>query len=288
MATVARQDPFESEGMGYALLFALVIHAIIIVGIGFRLERTEAPSPTIEVTLARHQSEKSPEESDYIAQFNQEGSGTSENRKEMTTDRLAPLESTVFRETEFIQPVEEQMQRKQAAEQEVLTSINESSQSRLQAEDETVDGGVQTNPQTLEEIASLRAKLAIQRQSYSKIPRKLILTAASARASDHAEYLRQWIEWVEQVGNENYPEEARRKQIYGAIRLAVTLERDGNVAGVEILSSSGQRVLDQAAIRIVRMAAPFAPIPSSIKEDQVEVIRTWNFIPGNQFHTSSN
>ncbi len=58
------------------------------------------------------------------------------------------------------------------------------------------------------------------------------------------------------------------------------------MASVEILKGSGQRVLDQAAIRIVRLAAPFAPIPPSIKEDQVEVIRTWNFIPGNQFLTS--
>ncbi len=92
---------------------------------------------------------------------------------------------------------------------------------------------------------------------------------------------------MERVGNENYPEEARRRQLYGAIRLAVALDRDGNVASIEILQGSGQRVLDQAAIRIVRLAAPFAPIPSSIREDQVEVIRTWNFIPGDRLETSA-
>lgn len=112
------------------------------------------------------------------------------------------------------------------------------------------------------------------------------MTTASARAADEAGYLLRWIQWVEKVGNENYPEEARQKKIFGTMRLAVALERDGNVASVEILQSSGQRVLDQAAVRIVRLAAPFEPFPTAIKQDRIEVIRTWNFVPGNLFSTS--
>ena len=153
-------------------------------------------------------------------------------------------------------------------------------------EEELQEGSIENQPQLVREVASLRAKLAQQRQTYSKIPRTLVLTSASARRSEQAEYLRYWIERVEQVGNENYPEEARRRQMYGAIRLAVSLERNGNVVGVEILQSSGQRVLDQAAIRIVRLAAPFTPFPATITADRIEVIRTWNFIPGNRFETS--
>ena len=280
-------NPFESKGMGKALSFSVVLHLILIFVIGFKLEQASAPSPTVEVTLARHPAEQSPEDSDYIAQFDQQGSGTEAEKKELTADRIPPLESPIVRETELLQPMEEQIQQQNPVEQEIISTTGDTDNTRDQAEEERREGQIQTNPQTVREIASLRAKLAQQRQLYSKIPRKLVLTAASAKASDHAEYLRQWIEWVERVGNENYPEEARRKQIFGAIRLAVALERDGNVASIEILKSSGQRVLDQAAVRIVRLAAPFAPIPDTIKEDQVEVIRTWNFIPGNQFNTSA-
>ena len=287
VTVLVKRYPFEKSKMGNALSLAILVHLLIILGIGFKMEATDAPAPTVEVTLARHPSRTPPDESDYIAQFDQEGSGTDEKKKELTADRIPPIESTVFRDTDPLQPLAEQAQRESPVEQQIISANAESATIRDQAEEEFREGNVSTKPQTIKEVASLRAKLAQQRQFYSKIPRKLVLTAASAKASGHAEYLRQWIEWVENVGNENYPEEARRKQIYGAIRLAVALDRQGNVASIEILSSSGQRVLDQAAIRIVRLAAPFAPIPSSIREDQVEVIRTWNFIPGDQFHTSA-
>lgn len=280
-------QPFETRGMGNAFVIAVALHALLILGVGFKLQNSGAPAPTIEVTLARHSSAQAPEESDYIAQFNQQGSGSSETKQELTTDRVPPLDSTVFRETEILQPMEQQVREERPAEQQIVAAARDDAPSRDQAEEQLLEGSITTAPQTVREIASLRAKLAQQRQFYSKMPRTLVLTAASAKASDHAEYLRHWIEWVEQIGNENYPEEARRKQLYGAIRLAVALERDGNVASIEILKSSGQRVLDQAAVRIVRLSAPFQPIPAAIREDRVEIIRTWHFIPGDQFHTSA-
>ncbi|HEY8385265.1 MAG TPA: energy transducer TonB, partial [Porticoccaceae bacterium] len=135
----------------------------------------------------------------------------------------------------------------------------------------------------VQEIASLRARLDLQKQAYNRLPRTLVLTAASARRAEEADYLYRWTEWVERVGNEHYPDEARRRQLFGDLRLAVAIGRDGNVENVEILASSGQPILDQAAVRIVRLAAPFAPIPSSISADRIEVIRTWRFMPGEVF-----
>lgn len=133
------------------------------------------------------------------------------------------------------------------------------------------------------DVADLRSRLQRQRQQHAALPDTLVLTAASATASNQANYLKHWIERVERVGNDNYPEQARRQGIFGAIRLAVTLERDGQVAGIDILQSSGHRMLDQAALHTLRLAAPFAPVPESIAGDRIEIIRTWHFVPGHQF-----
>ena len=88
---------------------------------------------------------------------------------------------------------------------------------------------------------------------------------------------------MEKVGNLNYPEKARRHQLYGELRLVVAINRDGTLSNVEILDSSGFQVLDDAAVRIVRQASPFAPFDDTLKSyDMVEIIRTWRFEPGNR------
>lgn len=276
----------DTSPFGTALGVAVALHLAVIFAVGFKLERPQATASTIEVTLAQHDAQTKPQESDYIAQNNQEGSGSTDKPNEITTDRAAPLASPLFREVDVPVPSQAHQSRQPEPEQKLIAtrgaSPQDPSQNKIDSEDQTEN----TPPQNAREIASLRAKLSHQRQLYSKMPRTLVLTTASARAAEEAGYLLRWIEWVEKIGNENYPEEARQKKIFGAMRLAVALERDGNVASVEILQSSGQRVLDQAAVRIVRLAAPFEPFPSGIKQDRIEVIRTWNFVPGNLFSTS--
>ncbi|HRF88886.1 MAG TPA: energy transducer TonB, partial [Pseudomonadales bacterium] len=128
------------------------------------------------------------------------------------------------------------------------------------------------------------AKLAQQRQAYAKRPRVKTLTSVATRASIDAEYLNLWQEKIELIGNLNYPQEARRKKIYGQLRLVVSLLPDGSIHNIEILQSSGQRILDDAAIRIVRMAAPFAPFPPELRKDvdRLEIIRTWKFEKGDR------
>jgi protein TonB len=137
------------------------------------------------------------------------------------------------------------------------------------------------------EIASLQAKLAMQRQAYAKQPRVKTLTSVAARASNDAEYLNLWQERIELIGNLNYPEEARKQKIYGQLRLLVTVLPDGSIHDITILKSSGHRILDDAAVRIVRLSAPFAPFPPALRKDvdRLEIIRTWKFEPGN--HLSS-
>jgi protein TonB len=133
------------------------------------------------------------------------------------------------------------------------------------------------------EISSLEADLAKERQAYAKRPRIHRLTAASTMRDKGAWYKEEWRKKIERIGNLNYPDEARRQRIYGSLRLLVSINRDGSLYEVQVLESSGQPLLDQAAQRIVRLAAPFAPFSGDLADiDRLEIIRTWRFERGDR------
>lgn len=129
------------------------------------------------------------------------------------------------------------------------------------------------------EIASLEARFDAQQQAYARKPRVMRVTAASTLKSSNAWYVQNWVSKVTRVGNINYPNEARRAGVYGTLRMLVSMQKDGTIKEVAILQSSGSRLLDDAAIRIVRMAAPFPPFPDEMRKnvDELEIIRTWSF-----------
>ena len=142
----------------------------------------------------------------------------------------------------------------------------------------------QTTPDDLSlAIASLQAQLDIQRQAYAKRPRKYTISSASTIKSQDALYLDSWRRRIEAVGNINYPAEARMQQVYGSLRMLVALLPNGDVSEIQILQSSGYSILDQAAVQIVNMAAPFDPFPEAMRAeaDILEIIRTWRFHEGN-------
>ena len=137
------------------------------------------------------------------------------------------------------------------------------------------------------EIASLEAELAQEVQAYAKRPKIHRLNAASTTRDKGAWYKDEWRKKVERIGNLNYPDDARRQRIYGSLRLLVSINRDGSLYEVQVLESSGQAVLDQAAQRIVRLAAPYAPFTGDLADiDRLEIIRTWRFERGDRL--SSN
>ena len=136
-------------------------------------------------------------------------------------------------------------------------------------------------------MASREDELAQEVQRYAKRPKIHRLNAASTMRDKGAWYKDEWRKKVERVGNLNYPDEARRQGIYGSLRLLVSINRDGTLYEVQVLESSGQRTLDQAALRIVRLAAPFAPFTGDLADvDRLEIIRTWRFERGDRL--SSN
>jgi protein TonB len=123
--------------------------------------------------------------------------------------------------------------------------------------------------------------------NFAKRPRTLTLTASTRKAIE-ASYLAAWVQKIEHTGNLNYPSEARLKKLSGRLRMSVRLNAEGEVLDMQITSSSGTPILDEAARQILRMAQPFAPFSDELRErtDQIVIIRTWDF-KSNRFQTQS-
>lgn len=126
-------------------------------------------------------------------------------------------------------------------------------------------------------IARLEGQIARQMEEYNQRPRKKFI---GARVEEYrfAQYVEDWRQKIERIGNLNYPAAARGR-LYGSLVLTVVIKANGDLARVEVSRSSGQTLLDDAARRIVRMAAPYAAFPDSIKRDtdELEITRTWTF-----------
>ena len=127
-------------------------------------------------------------------------------------------------------------------------------------------------------MARLEAQIDKNWDDYQKLPRRKFI---GARTQEYrfAQYIEDWRVKVERIGNLNYPEQARRQQIFGKLQLSVSIRKDGSVESVEVSKSSGKRILDAAAMRIVKLAAPYSPLPPSITKDTdiLTITRTWTF-----------
>jgi protein TonB len=127
----------------------------------------------------------------------------------------------------------------------------------------------------------LEAQIARDMDAYAKRPKRRFV---GARAAEYrfARYVEDWRLKVERVGNLNYPEAARVQKLYGSLLLTVGIRANGSVESIAVDRGSGQKVLDLAATRIVKMASPYAPFPPDIKRDTdiLYITRTWTFAPG--------
>jgi protein TonB len=267
------------DRLGFTLFLAASLHAAVILGVGFDTE-DGSPAPTIEVTLAQHADQEAPEDADFIAQTNQLGSGT----------ETEVVETTAAEETDFhaerpepvapapIPPLEAEARLKRE-----LLATETAREEQVTAEDvvPVEETAAQPAPTTLSydelarEIASLEARIAQEQQADARRPRVKRLTSVSAKSADEAAYLNAWRQKVERVGNANYPAGG----VYGNLRLLVVLRYDGSLEEVRLLESSGHPVLDEAALRIVRLAAPYQDFPVEMRKkyDRLEIIRTWQF-----------
>ena len=281
-----------ADRLGFTLFLAAALHAAVILGIGFSLAEPNQISKTLEITLSTFKSEEKPKEADFLAQDNQQGSGTLEHKAAPTTTEQAPFQDTQVKRVTPPTAPQQPAARQEAPKAAVATRAPQQQKTPVKREEtkpapQTPPAPVFDSAQLSSEIASLEAELAQDIQQYAKRPKIHRLNAASTMRDKGAWYKDEWRKKIERIGNLNYPDEARRQQIYGSLRLLVSINRDGTLYEVQVLESSGQRLLDQAAMRIVRLAAPFAPFTGDLADiDRLEIIRTWRFERGDRL--SSN
>jgi len=279
----------SGDRMLFTLFLALMFHVAVIFGVIIQANAPSKSASTLEITLVATQSNDKPDEPDFLAQANQQGSGTLEEKRELATDKPADFQDNQIRD---IQPIEAgaPQQEPVTSSEPVVSTVGRSPfktslipRTEHDQQPELPDASELSMLQRSMEIASLEAQLREKKEALAKRPRKRQLTSVSAKESNDALYLDGWRQKIETVGNLNYPEKARQQKIYGDLRLLVALNSDGTIREVEILKSSGQKILDDAALRIVRIAAPFQAFPEEIKRDTdvLEIIRTWKFTKGN-------
>lgn len=288
-AVTTEASSMANERFGFTMFVSVCLHVVLILGVGFGIYEQANSSSSMEITLAQYSSNEAPEEADFLAQENQLGSGSQEEKAAPSTPVQSRFNDDVIQEiTQF----EEQRTAEPEQNNQVITTSTDALQELEQesSEEPTPESTEQplenlTETEISERLASLQAQLDIRREAYAKRPRRYTISSASTQKARDALYLDNWRKKVEAVGNLNYPPQATAQGIYGNLRLLVSLRSDGSIVDVRILSSSGHQVLDESAIRIVHLAAPFAPFPEDLRNeaDLLDIIRTWQFRRNNSF-----
>ena len=283
------------EPLGLALLGATVVHAFVTLAIGFDIQRNNPPAPehTLDITLVVP--EKKPEKvekPDFLAQAPQPGGGeqVQKNRPSNPLGNPRTIRKQQKPTPELVRAgtIHPEPRRQK----QVITTRHTNRKETVRKPKPTVKATprprvAQLLASTQKEIDRLTAELDRHIQSASRYKRRKVLNA-STREYKYASYLDAWRRKVERIGNLNYPDEAKRKRLYGTLILHVAVRADGSIEQIRLLHPSGHKILDDAAVRIVRLAAPFAPFPPEIlKEvDVLDITRTWKFRNGNRLFSA--
>ncbi|MGY3040136.1 protein TonB [Rhodanobacter sp. TND4EL1] len=288
MSHTATVNP-SPDPIGATFLFSLLLHGVLLLGITFHFVKPLPSLPTLDVTLVNVANRQAPDKADFLAQANNTGGGQSDRAarpSELFSGAIPKPDPGIA-----AQPVDSTTPAPREATP--TRMVTTSSVSDFEVTSDTARN--QVDPQqptpTAEElkrrqaIAQLAAELRKKKVDYAKRPKVKYLTA-STREYAYAAYMRGWSDRVERVGNLNYPEDARRQGLHGDVLLTVVLNLDGSIKNIDVIQSSGHKVLDLAAERIVRLAAPFPPAPKSSEHiDELNITRTWRFQPNNILQT---
>lgn len=300
MTAATSQPVSPADRLSFTLFLALAVHALLIFGIGFASHlQSKTSSNSLEVTLAFHPSDKTPEDADFIAQSNQRGSGSLDETREQTTDQKSAYQDDQLNKVNLTPP---SVRHRQQASRLVITSISTSTRAApvRDTQDKVHKRPLpESNKESLtpltQTISTLQARLAQQKQAYAERPRYHFVNSVSAVASYEALYINNFRQEVEAVGTRNFPKKALRDHIFGNVRLRVNILPNGHISEVKLLHSSGHPLLDHSAIRSVQMAAPFAPFTQKMREgyakkgfDQLAIIRTWKFTASSRLTSSYN
>lgn len=266
------------DRFSFAIFLAISMHALVILGVGFSSDRNVSETISIDVTLSLSSDLIEPEEADFVAATNQQGSGTESQVLDMTTTSDSDFDSNQFQAV---------MSQPRPQPEQVISSdprLTTSAEALEQApkEDQQVTEAIEPQPalqfdrqKLIQEIASLEARIAEDQQALARLPRTKRISSVSTRSASEAAYLNMWREKCERIGAINYP----AGKLEGEVLLLVSILADGTLEEVRILKTSGYRELDQAALATVRQASPFQPFNVEMRKsyDRLEFTRWWQF-----------
>lgn len=275
----------ESSRLGATLVLSALVHAMLVLGIGFAAEDAAPMVPTLDAILSQTRTELTPAQADFLAQANNQGGGEHDRSTRPTAPQAGPLPQP--EDGLAPRPLRAQTPAPSPPpDARVISSIR--AEEAVPTAQPTPDVARAPLPPGQEkiardiEMARLAAEIQLRSQQYAKRPKRKFVSA-STKEYAWAQYLRGWVDRVERVGNLNYPDEARRRRIGGLVVISVGVRRDGSVESTRIIQSSNIPMLDNAAIRIVQLSAPFEPLPKTREEpDVLHVTRTWQFLPGGE------
>ncbi|CAK0774571.1 periplasmic protein TonB [Gammaproteobacteria bacterium] len=281
-----------------ALIIALLVHLLVIFLVGFDLpKRVQNSPPSLEIILVHRRAPAPVKDPDYLAEVHQQGVGTTAEAvrpanpipaaSQVEPVISAPASASPSITTPSTEPrrsVVVEVRHAPPSVPKAATATPPHRETALSAP--PLNTGERHNAAALVasgmEIASLAGELSPDLRSTSRRPRSKYISA-STREYKYAAYMEAWRAKVERIGNLNYPTDARRRGIYGSLILDVALGADGGVRDISVVRSSGHKLLDDNAIRIVQLSAPFAPFPPDIRKDTdiLHITRTWQFREGN-------
>lgn len=279
----------DNDRLGMTFFLAALLHGILILGITFSVSPVaeDKTPPTLDIILVQTQNPSEAKDAKYLAQISQQGGGNSEKKSRPRDLFTAP---SVAKDPGQALQIQQQASRQEQAEKVAILSQKQSSFSVNTQEQQTKPDDVTLKQQ---ESATKNAKTARLIQEISNIIEhqierpKVIYMNSSTKEFLPARYMREWINRVERIGNLNYPDQARRDKLSGTLILDVAINARGELINVDLRKSSGHKILDDAAQRIVKLAAPYSPFPDKLKQeaDVIHITRSWEFSNNSQFKT---
>lgn len=270
--------------LAYAIAASLLLHAVVL-AVHFTAPQSGKKSSDVplEVALVNAKTKARPAKADILAQANLDGGGnTDQDRRAKSPLPVLPkdsLKNEITVATQRVDTLERETK-------ELLTQLRSSpvampSPKPTEERDPTESPTANELMQKTLEAMRLEAQIAKDMDAYQKRPKRQFV---GSRAQEYrfARYVEDWRLKIERVGNLNYPAAARDQKLYGSLILTVAIRADGSVDNIEVNRSSGHRILDAAAIKIVTMSAPFAGFPPDIRRDTdiLYITRTWTFTKG--------
>ncbi len=287
--TAAKWMATESErNLSLALGISLLLHAVLL-SLHFKFPDASRAfqDKALDIILVNSKSSRKPTDAQALAQANLDGGGNSEQNRRAKTPLPPSAQQQVGND---LQQAQKRVQALEAQQRRLLEQTQDKqgplsrNDSELQPTPEPAPSGRDLMSSALE-MARLQGEIARQTEEYNKKPRVKNL---GTRTEEYrfSRYVDDWKIKIERVGTLNYPEAAKGK-LSGSLILSVRIKNDGSVERIDIDRSSGHRILDDAARRIVRMAEPFAAFPADIRRDVdiLEITRTWTFTSSNQLET---